>query len=211
MVRGHEKRENGDGEAGVLEGIFPDERRLVLRTPDDKPQEIQLSPGDMFYVNGKESLLRDLAKADRVETEWLRDSYGKRFLQPGDEIVLSELEHHANLVPWVMLCLRKGAILKRIPITVCGHFDLSEIDSIITSRTKLVAVSHVSNVLGTINPVEEVIRKAHAVGAVALVDGAQDQSEVVRVNGTEMDVSFLKGKNAKKRQGGASGHEAAIA
>ncbi|MDF1545266.1 MAG: cysteine desulfurase [bacterium] len=100
-------------------------------------------------------------------------TWGEVNISEGDEIVITEMEHHANLVPWVMLAKSKSAVLKRIPITICGHLDLSNIDEIITKKTKLVAVSHMSNVLGTINPVKEIVARAHAVGAVALVDGAQ--------------------------------------
>ncbi len=100
-------------------------------------------------------------------------SWGEQNIKAGDEIVITEMEHHANFVPWVMLAKRKNAIIKRIPITVCGHLDLSDIDTIITPKTKLVAFAHVSNVLGTINPVEQIAAKAKAVGAVVVVDGAQ--------------------------------------
>lgn len=100
-------------------------------------------------------------------------TWAEQNIKEGDEIVITEMEHHANLVPWVILAQKKGAILKRIPITLCGHLDLSEIDSIITPKTKLLAISHMSNVLGTINPVEELTEKVHAVGGVVLVDGAQ--------------------------------------
>jgi len=100
-------------------------------------------------------------------------TWAEQNIEEGDEIVITEMEHHANLVPWVILAQKKGATLKRIPITLCGHLDLSEIDNIITDKTKLLAISHMSNVLGTINPVEELIEKVHAVGGVVLVDGAQ--------------------------------------
>ncbi len=100
-------------------------------------------------------------------------SWGEQNINAGDEIVITEMEHHANFVPWVMLAKRKNAIIKRIPITVCGHLDLSDIDTIITPKTRLVAFAHVSNVLGTINPVEQIAAKAKAVGAVVVVDGAQ--------------------------------------
>jgi cysteine desulfurase / selenocysteine lyase len=116
-------------------------------------------------------------------------TWGETNIHEGDEVVISELEHHANLVPWIMLCQRKKAVLKRIPITVCGHFDLSDIDSIITPKTRLVAVSHVSNVLGTINPVEEVVRKAHSVGAIALIDGAQASPHMV-IDVKALDADF---------------------
>jgi cysteine desulfurase / selenocysteine lyase len=92
---------------------------------------------------------------------------------PGDEIVITDMEHHANLVPWVILAQKKKAILKRIPITVCGHIDLSGIDDLITSKTKLVAISHMSNVLGTITPISEIAAIAKAKGAIVLADGAQ--------------------------------------
>lgn len=100
-------------------------------------------------------------------------TWGEENIKAGDEIVISEMEHHANFVPWVVLAQRKGAIIKRFPITVCGHLDLSDIDGIITPKTKLLAISHVSNVLGTINPVAELAARAKAVGAVVLADGAQ--------------------------------------
>jgi cysteine desulfurase / selenocysteine lyase len=100
-------------------------------------------------------------------------TWGEANIKAGDEILISEMEHHANFVPWVLLAQRKGAVIKRLPITVCGHLDLSDIDQLINSRTKLVAISHVSNVLGTINPIAELAERAHKVGAVFLADGAQ--------------------------------------
>lgn len=100
-------------------------------------------------------------------------TWGEENIGEGDEIVITEMEHHANLVPWVILAKRKKAVLKRIPITPDGLLDLSRLDSIITPRTKLVAISHMSNVLGTINPVQEIAAKAKRHGAVVLADGAQ--------------------------------------
>jgi cysteine desulfurase/selenocysteine lyase len=100
-------------------------------------------------------------------------AWGETNIREGDEIVITEMEHHSNLVPWVILAQRKKATLKRIPITVCGHVDLSTIDEVITSRTRLVAVCHMSNVLGTIAPMAEIIAVAKRNGAVVLADGAQ--------------------------------------
>ena len=100
-------------------------------------------------------------------------AWGDLNVHEGDEIVVTEMEHHANIVPWYQLAQRKKAILKTIPITVCGHLDLSNIDTIITSRTKVVALCHMSNVLGTINPVAEIAEIAHKKGAILVVDGAQ--------------------------------------
>ena len=100
-------------------------------------------------------------------------SFGEAFVKEGDEIVVTEMEHHANIVPWQMLCERKGAKLKVIPFRDSGELDLTHLDELLTGRVKLVGVAYVSNVLGTVNPVLEIIRKAHAVGAKVLVDGAQ--------------------------------------
>lgn len=100
-------------------------------------------------------------------------SWGEANIKEGDEIVITEMEHHANLVPWVILAQKKKAVLKRIPITLCGHLDLSDIDNIITPKTKLLALTHMSNVLGTINPIAKLAELAKKRGAVVLGDGAQ--------------------------------------
>lgn len=116
-------------------------------------------------------------------------TWGEQNISEGDEILISELEHHANLVPWIMLARKKKAVLKRIPITVDGQLDMSVIDELITDRTKLVAVSHMSNVLGTITPLEEITKHAHAVGAIVLADGAQAAPHMP-VNVIELGVDF---------------------
>ncbi|MGJ8673170.1 aminotransferase class V-fold PLP-dependent enzyme [Rubritalea sp.] len=94
-------------------------------------------------------------------------------IKEGDRILISGLEHHSNIVPWQMLCERTGAKLDVIPVTDSGEWDLSDIDSLLTTQTKLVAVNQVSNALGTINPIRELITKAKALGAWTLIDGAQ--------------------------------------
>jgi cysteine desulfurase/selenocysteine lyase len=100
-------------------------------------------------------------------------SLGEHCVKEGDEIIISHMEHHSNLVPWQMLCERKNAKLKVIPITDDGELDLEEYEKLLSEKTKIVSVVHVSNTLGTINPVEEMIEKAHDVGAYFVVDGAQ--------------------------------------
>ncbi len=95
------------------------------------------------------------------------------FLQKGDEVIVSALEHHSNIVPWQMLCERTGAILKVIPINEEGELLMDVYDNLLSKKTKLVFVNHVSNALGTINPIKEIIDKAHDVGAAVLIDGAQ--------------------------------------
>ena len=100
-------------------------------------------------------------------------SYGRKFLKEGDEVLISTLEHHSNIVPWQMACEQAGAHLKVIPINEAGELLMDEFDKLLNKRTKIVAVNHVSNALGTINPVEEIIEKAHAIGVPVLIDGAQ--------------------------------------
>ena len=95
------------------------------------------------------------------------------FLKKGDDIIVSALEHHSNIVPWQMLCEHTGANLKVIPMNVDGELILSEFDTLLSKNTKLVFVNHISNALGTINPIEHIIKKAHEFGAAVLIDGAQ--------------------------------------
>ena len=99
--------------------------------------------------------------------------YGRKFIGEGDEIIISAMEHHANIVPWQMLCQEKGARLRVIPMNDAGELLLDEFDGLLNERTKLVGVVHVSNALGTINPVKEMIAQAHKYGVPVLVDGAQ--------------------------------------
>ena len=94
-------------------------------------------------------------------------------LQPGDEILVSAMEHHSNIVPWQMLCERSGAVLKVIPMNEKGELIRSEYEALLSNKTKIVTVNHISNALGTINPVDYIIQKAHEVGAAVLIDGAQ--------------------------------------
>ncbi len=128
--------------------------------------------------------VRDFLKARRREeiiftrgaTEAINlvaHSWGRSQLKPGDEILVSEMEHHANIVPWQLLCEATGAVLKVIPIDERGALVPGAVESMINARTRLVGITQVSNALGTINPVARIIRLAHAVGAVVLVDGAQ--------------------------------------
>ncbi len=97
-------------------------------------------------------------------------------LKPGDEIIISYLEHHSNIVPWQMLCERTGAILKVIPMNEAGELIYAEYEKLLSRKTKLVAVNHVSNALGTINPIQQIINQAHQYGAAVLIDGAQSVS-----------------------------------
>ncbi len=111
-------------------------------------------------------------------------SFGET-LNEGDEIIISAMEHHSNIVPWQLLCERKKCVLKVIPINQKGELMLDAFNQLLSKRTKMVAITHISNALGTINPIEEIIEKAHAVGAKVLIDGAQS------VQHTKVDVQAL--------------------
>ncbi len=100
-------------------------------------------------------------------------SFGEGFVNPGDDIIVTQMEHHSNFVPWQLMCQRRGAHFRVAPIDVNGELDLAAFKAMLSERTKLVALTHVSNVLGTVNPLETIIPLAHAVGAAVLVDGAQ--------------------------------------
>lgn len=115
-------------------------------------------------------------------------SYGQ-LLEPGDEVVLTEMEHHANIVPWQLLRDRKGIVIKAVPIRSDGTLDMDAYRTLLSDRTRVVSVTHVSNVLGTVNPVGEIIRMAHATGAVAMIDGAQAVAHIP-VNVKDLDVDF---------------------
>ena len=100
-------------------------------------------------------------------------SYGESFVSEGDEIIVTEAEHHSNIVPWQMLCQRKGAVLKVLGVDDDGHLKIEDLPALLTDRTKLVAVSQISNVLGIKNPVKEIVKVCHSIGCPVLVDGAQ--------------------------------------
>lgn len=117
-------------------------------------------------------------------------SWGDANIKAGDEILLTEMEHHANLVPWQQLAARTGCKLKHIPITDDGHLRMDLLPSLLTERVKLVAVAAVSNVLGTINPIGEIIRQAHAAGAIVLVDAAQSAPHMT-TDVQALDCDFL--------------------
>ena len=115
--------------------------------------------------------------------------FGEAFVGEGDEVVVTEAEHHSNIVPWQMMCRRKGAVLKVLPVDDHGHLKVEMLDEILTDRTRIMAVTHISNVLGIINPVKEIIEKCHAKGVPVLVDGAQGAVHC-RPDVQDMDCDF---------------------
>ena len=116
-------------------------------------------------------------------------SFGEAFVGEGDEIIVSEAEHHSDIVPWQMLCQRKGAVLKVLPVDDSGHLMVEKLDELITDKTKILAVTHISNVLGIINPVKDIIEKCHSKGVPVLIDGAQGVVHC-KVDVQDMDCDF---------------------
>lgn len=125
------------------------------------------------FINAEHSKEIIFTKGTTDSINTVAFSFGEKFVSEGDEIVVTEMEHHANIIPWQMLCERKSAVLKVIPVKDNGELELSALDNLLTPKTKLLALTQVSNVMGTINPVKEIIEKAHSKNIAVLVDGAQ--------------------------------------
>jgi cysteine desulfurase/selenocysteine lyase len=141
------------------------------------------------YIHAKESCEVLFTKGTTDSINLVASSFGET-LQKGDEILISYMEHHSNIVPWQMLCERKELVLKVIPIHNTGELNLEAFDNLLTEKTKLLSITHVSNTLGTINPVNYLIEKAHSVGAKVLLDGAQSIQHF-QINVQELDCDFF--------------------
>jgi cysteine desulfurase/selenocysteine lyase len=153
-------------------GAFEDVRKKVAAFINAS------SPNEIIFTRGATEAINLVA--------W---SYCETFLNAGDEIIISVLEHHSNIVPWQVACERKGAFLKVIPVTSEGDLDLNVYEHLLNNRTKMVAVSHISNTLGTINPIGEIVKMAHNIGVPVFVDGAQGLSHGP-VDVQELDCDF---------------------
>jgi cysteine desulfurase/selenocysteine lyase len=141
------------------------------------------------YINARKSEEIIFTKGTTDGINLVASSFGE-LLSAGDEIVITAMEHHSNIVPWQMLCQRKNLILRVAPINKKGELIIEEFDKLLNSKTKLVAVTHISNTLGTINPVKELTQKAHAVGAKILIDGAQSIQHMP-IDVKDMDCDFF--------------------
>ncbi|MCK8486070.1 cysteine desulfurase [Paenibacillus sp. MBLB2552] len=151
------------------------------------------------YENAREKVARFIGAARREEIIFTRgtttalnlvaSSYGVAAVGEGDEIVITPMEHHSNLIPWQQLAMKKKAVLKYIPLQPDGHIDLADAEKTITAKTKIVATAYVSNVLGVVNPIKELAAIAHRNGAVMVVDGAQSTPHM-KVNVQELDADF---------------------
>jgi cysteine desulfurase/selenocysteine lyase len=156
------------------------------------------------YEGAREKVKRFINARDSRECIFVRGAteginlvmhgYGRKFVGEGDEVIVSAMEHHANIVPWQMLCEEKGARLRVIPMNDAGELLLDEYDALLNERTKIVAVTHISNALGTVNPVKEMIATAHKHGVPVLIDGAQSvQHRVVDMQDLDCDFFVFSG------------------
>ncbi len=141
-----------------------------------------------WFINAKNSCEVTFTKGATDSINLVANGY-RSLLNKGDEIIISEMEHHSNIVPWQMCCEDSGATLKVIPILDDGDLDMEAFENLLSEKTKLVAITHISNALGTINPIEEIITATHKVGAKILIDGAQATPHT-SVNVQELDVDY---------------------
>lgn len=141
------------------------------------------------FINARESRECIFVRGATEGINLVMHGYGRKFIGAGDEIIISAMEHHANIVPWQMLCEEKGARLRVIPMNDAGELLLDEYDGLLNERTKFVAVTHVSNALGTINPIKEMIAQAHKYGVPVLIDGAQSAPHMP-VDVQDLDCDF---------------------
>jgi cysteine desulfurase/selenocysteine lyase len=142
------------------------------------------------FLNAKSSQEIIFVRGATEGINLVAQSYGRTFLKTGDEILISAMEHHSNIVPWQILAEQTGAKLRIIPINDDGELLFSEYEKLLSKKTKLVALTHISNALGTINPVKKIIQKAHAAGAVVLIDGAQSVPHMP-VDVRDLDCDFF--------------------
>ena len=146
------------------------------------------------FINARESRECIFVRGTTEGINLVMHGYGRKFVERDDEIIISAMEHHSNIVPWQMLCEEKGALLRVIPMNDAGELLLDEYDGLLNERTKLVAVTHVSNALGTINPIKQMIAQAHKYGVPVLIDGAQSAPHMpVDVQNLDCDFFVFSG------------------
>jgi cysteine desulfurase/selenocysteine lyase len=142
------------------------------------------------FINAKAEREVNFVRGTTEGINLVANSYAKKFLKAGDEILISGMEHHSNIVPWQMACEFTGAVLKVIPVLSNGELDMEAFDKLLSEKTKLVSVAYISNSLGTINPIAEIITKAHAVGAKVMLDAAQAAPHY-KIDVQKLDCDFL--------------------
>ncbi|MGL9894237.1 cysteine desulfurase [Enterococcus mundtii] len=142
------------------------------------------------FLNAQETAEIIFTRGTTTSLNWVAQSYGDAFVKAGDEIVISYMEHHSNIIPWQQLAKRTGATLKYIELTEEGFLDLEHATSIITEKTKIVSVAHASNVLGVINPIQELATIVHEKGGILVVDGAQSAPHI-KIDVQSLDCDFF--------------------
>ena len=153
-----------------------------------KHEEAREKVAQLIHAQSSEEIIFTKGTTDSLNM--LARSFGDAMIKEGDEIIVSHLEHHSNIVPWQMLCERKGAVLKVIPLREDLSLDIEAFKGILSKKTRLVSVAHVSNVLGIVNPIEEIIRLAHEKGIAVCVDGAQSVPHLA-MDVQRLDCDFL--------------------
>ncbi len=141
------------------------------------------------FINARETKEIIFVRGCTEAINLVAQTYGRTKVGPGDEILITAMEHHSDIVPWQMLCQQVGATLRMLPVDEHGELRLELLESLLTERTRLLAVTHVSNALGTVNPIKDIVRRAHAHGVPVLVDGAQAMQHF-RVDVQELDCDF---------------------
>ncbi len=150
-------------------------------------EDVRQKVADLFGAADKKEIIFTSGTTQAINL--VAYSFGKQFVKEGDEIIISNIEHHANTVPWQVLCEDKGAHLKVIPVNDRGELIMEEYEKLLSPKTRMVAVNHISNALGTINPVKEIARLAHEAGAKVLIDGAQSTAHM-KLDVQDLDCDF---------------------
>ena len=164
--------------------------RAVHRLADEATQAYEAARDavkDFLNAAGREEIV--FTSGTTAAINLVAFCYGEAFVKEGDEVIVTEAEHHSNIVPWQMMCKRKGAVLKVLPVDDYGHLKVEMLDELLTEKTRILAVTQISNVLGIINPVKEMIAKCHSRGVPVLVDGAQGAVHC-RVDVQDLDCDF---------------------
>ena len=141
------------------------------------------------FINANSSSEIIFTRGTTESINLVAQSFGKKFIKEGDEVIISAMEHHSNIVPWQMICEEKKALLKVIPFFENGELDINAFENLISEKTRIIAITHVSNALGTINPIKEIIQKAHSKNIPVLIDGAQGIAHS-KVDVQDLDCDF---------------------
>ena len=164
--------------------------RAVHRLADEATQAYEMARDSVReFINAESREEVIFTSGTTASINLVAYSFGEAFVSEGDEVIVTEAEHHSNIVPWQMLCQRKGAFLKVVPVDDDGYLMLDKLESLISDKTRIVAVTHISNVLGLINPVKDIVSICHSRGVPVLIDGAQGAVHC-RVDVQDYDCDF---------------------